>query len=59
MNRLALKNVKLNSEFKKVLEEIRKCGGPESKPIKSLERMEAHWAHQGLAALCCPHKHQL
>lgn len=59
MKRLALKNVELNSKFKRVLEEIRKCVGPEPKPVKSLEGVEAHWAHQGLAVPCFPHKHQL
>lgn len=39
MNRLVLKNAKLNSKFKRVLEEIRKCFGPEPKPIKPLGRM--------------------
>ena len=40
MNRLVLKNAELNSKFKRVLEEIRKCFEPEPKPIKPPERMQ-------------------
>lgn len=37
---LSYKNAELNSKFKRVLEEIRKCFGPELKPIKPLERLQ-------------------
>lgn len=51
MNRLALKNVELNSKFKRVFEEIRKCVGPEPKPVKSLERMQESPLGFGCAVL--------